>query len=115
MNSQTLGAMYDNLRTSLILKITPISVQEKDVYSGYISNVITPVAGLNILTSLRYESVDFKGGQTGQNVTAAYTQEHGLRSWELFIRLFRIKSLYLEIIKIVSLATDIIFPTPILM
>ncbi|WP_419489201.1 TonB-dependent siderophore receptor [Chryseobacterium bernardetii] len=76
MNSQTLGTMYDNLRNQPDFEKnnTYISTGKKDVYSGYISNVITPVAGLNILTSLRYESVDFKGGQTGQNVTAAYTQ-----------------------------------------
>ncbi|WP_454047782.1 TonB-dependent siderophore receptor [Chryseobacterium sp. Marseille-Q8038] len=76
MNGQTLAAKYQALQSNpnFDRDNTYISTGKKDVYSGYISNVITPVAGLNILTSLRYESVDFKGGQTGQIATAAYTQ-----------------------------------------
>lgn len=76
MNGQTLGAMYDNLKSQpdFDKNYTYISTGKKDTYSGYISNVITPISGLNILTSLRYESIDFKGGQTGQNITDAYTQ-----------------------------------------
>lgn len=76
MNGETLGAKYKSLQSgpNFDRDNTYISTGKKDVYSGYISNVITPVAGLNILTSLRYESVDFKGGQTGQNQTSAYTQ-----------------------------------------
>ncbi|MET3034483.1 TonB-dependent receptor [Chryseobacterium sp. NRRL B-14859] len=76
MNGQTLGAMYDNLRNQpdFDKNNTYISTGKKDTYSGYISNVITPITGLNILTSLRYESIDFKGGQTGQIPTQAYTQ-----------------------------------------
>lgn len=76
MNGENLGAKYKSLQSgpNFDRDNTYISTGKKDVYSGYISNVITPVAGLNILTSLRYESVDFKGGQTGQNQTSAYTQ-----------------------------------------
>lgn len=76
MNGQTLGAMYDNLRNQPDFEKnnTYISTGKKDTYSGYISNVITPITGLNILTSLRYESIDFKGGQTGQIPTKAYNQ-----------------------------------------
>lgn len=76
MNGETLTAKYKSLQSdpNFERNNTYISTGKKDVYSGYISNVITPVTGLNILTSLRYESVDFKGGQTGQNPTQAYTQ-----------------------------------------
>ncbi|WP_160138994.1 TonB-dependent siderophore receptor [Chryseobacterium sp. c4a] len=76
MNGETLAAKYKSLQSdpNFDRNNTYISTGKKDVYSGYISNVITPVTGLNILTSLRYESVDFKGGQTGQNPTPAYTQ-----------------------------------------
>ncbi|WP_347219544.1 TonB-dependent receptor [Chryseobacterium sp.] len=76
MNGQTLGAMYDNLRSQKDFEknSTYISTGKKDTYSGYISNVITPITGLNILTSVRYESVNFKGGQTGQKPTDSYTQ-----------------------------------------
>lgn len=76
MNGETLAAKYKSLQggPNFDRDNTYVSTGKKDVYSGYISNVITPVTGLNILTSLRYESVDFKGGQTGQNPTPAYTQ-----------------------------------------
>ncbi|WP_250252661.1 TonB-dependent receptor [Chryseobacterium sp. Marseille-Q3244] len=76
MNGQTLGAMYDNLRSQPDFEKnnTYISSGKKDTYSGYISNVITPVAGLNILTSVRYETNNYRGGQVGQNKTAEYKQ-----------------------------------------
>ncbi|MBK1894883.1 TonB-dependent siderophore receptor [Chryseobacterium paridis] len=76
MNGQTLGAMYSNLQSmpNFEKNNTYVSTGKKDIYSGYISNVITPIAGLNILTSLRYESVNYKGGQVGPNKTAAYSQ-----------------------------------------
>lgn len=42
--------------------------------SGYISNVLTPVDGLNILTSIRYENNKYLGGKKGQANADAYTQ-----------------------------------------
>lgn len=45
-----------------------------NTYSGYISNVFTPVTGLNLVLGLRYESNDFKGGKVWLNDTAPYTQ-----------------------------------------
>jgi len=45
-----------------------------DTYSGYISNVFTPIIGLNIVLGLRYENVDFKGGKVWMTDTAAYNQ-----------------------------------------
>ncbi|WP_343660710.1 TonB-dependent receptor [Chryseobacterium sp.] len=76
MNGQTLGALYDNLRNQPDFEKnnTYISAGKKDTYSGYISNVITPVTRLNILTSVRYETNNYRGGQVGQNKTAEYKQ-----------------------------------------
>ncbi|NIF07801.1 TonB-dependent receptor [Chryseobacterium sp. Tr-659] len=76
LNGQTLAEKYKTLQSQsgFATNNTYINVGKKDIYSAYISNVITPFTGLNILTSLRYENVDFKGGQTGQIVTSAYTQ-----------------------------------------
>ncbi|MGN7865755.1 TonB-dependent siderophore receptor [Chryseobacterium sp. 22458] len=76
MNGQTLGAKYTALQSGSDFEKnnTYISKGKRDIYSGYISNVITPVEGLNILTSVRYESVNFKGGQTGQKLTDSFSQ-----------------------------------------
>lgn len=76
MNGQTLGALYDNLRNQPDFEKnnTYVSAGKKDTYSGYISNVITPITGLNILTSVRYETNNYRGGQVGQNKTAEYKQ-----------------------------------------
>lgn len=76
MNGQTLGAMYDHLRNQpdFDKNYTYINKGKKDTYSGYISNVITPITGLNILTSVRYETNNYKGGQVGQNKTAEFSQ-----------------------------------------
>lgn len=50
---------------------------KSNTYSAYVSNVITPVPGLNLMTAIRYESVKFNGGVKGSNETPAYTQ----RAW----------------------------------
>jgi len=50
---------------------------KSNTYSAYVSNVITPVQGLNLMTAIRYESVKFNGGVKGSNETPAYTQ----RAW----------------------------------
>lgn len=47
---------------------------KSNTYSAYVSNVITPITGLNIMTAMRYESIQFKGGVKGGNETPAYTQ-----------------------------------------
>lgn len=46
----------------------------QDTYSAYVSNVFTPVAGLNIMTALRYESNNFQGGKLWINDVSAYKQ-----------------------------------------
>lgn len=56
-NSNVLGAAYQNIPNGAYNL-----VDSQDTYSGYISNVFTPISGLNIMTSVRYESNDFKGG-----------------------------------------------------
>ncbi|MCW3161609.1 TonB-dependent siderophore receptor [Chryseobacterium oryctis] len=49
-------------------------VDKQDTYSAYISNVFTPISGLNIMTALRYESNDFKGGKLWINDVQPYNQ-----------------------------------------
>jgi iron complex outermembrane receptor protein len=69
-NGTTLGALYNN----------PANIGNYDVdgdtntYSGYISNVFTPLSGLNIVLGLRYENNDFLGGKVWVNDTPAYNQ-----------------------------------------
>ena len=83
---------------------------KSNTYSAYISNVLTLIPGLNVMTSIRYESIDFKGGVRGSNDTPAYTQEPGHLSWELYMKLSKISFRYLVIIKTVLPAMDIILP-----
>lgn len=69
-NGTTLGALYND----------PANIGEYNVdgdtntYSGYISNVFTPLSGLNIVLGLRYENNDFLGGKVWVNDTPAYNQ-----------------------------------------
>lgn len=69
-NGNVLGNLYSN----------PANISNYDVdgdtntYSGYISNVFTPVEGLNIVFGLRYESNDFQGGKVWVNNTPAFNQ-----------------------------------------
>ncbi|WP_415324582.1 TonB-dependent siderophore receptor [Chryseobacterium sp. MMS23-Vi53] len=69
-NGTTLGALYND----------PANIGEYNVdgdtntYSGYISNVFTPISGLNIVLGLRYENNDFLGGKVWINDTPAYNQ-----------------------------------------
>ncbi|MBP7498575.1 MAG: TonB-dependent receptor [Chryseobacterium sp.] len=56
-NGALLDAAYQNEATNLY-----DLVDKQDTYSAYIANVFTPLSGLNIMASVRYESNDFKGG-----------------------------------------------------
>ncbi|WP_413533984.1 TonB-dependent siderophore receptor [Empedobacter brevis] len=49
-------------------------IGELNTYSAYISNVFTPVEGLNILASVRYENNDSKRGLLYGNKTEPYSQ-----------------------------------------
>lgn len=46
----------------------------QNTYSAYISNVFTPTRGLNIMTSVRYESNRFQGGTLWINEVKPYNQ-----------------------------------------
>jgi iron complex outermembrane receptor protein len=78
LNDKTLGAKYNELRNQpgydFNGKNSWPSSGVLNTYSGYISNVLTPVEGLNVLASVRYESNQFNGGNRGQTAVAAYSQ-----------------------------------------
>ncbi|MCT3846444.1 TonB-dependent receptor [Elizabethkingia anophelis] len=78
LNDKTLGAKYDELRNrpgyDFNANNTWPSSGVLNTYSGYISNVLTPIEGLNVLASVRYESNQFNGGKRGQAAVAAYSQ-----------------------------------------
>lgn len=69
-NGTTIGNLYEN----------PSNIGNYDInadlntYSGYVSNVFTPVTGLNIVLGIRYENNDFQGGDIFNDPTAPYTQ-----------------------------------------
>jgi iron complex outermembrane receptor protein len=69
-NGTVMGNLYSN----------PSNIGNYDVnadlntYSGYVSNVFTPVDGLNLVLGLRYESNDFKGGDVFMVPTDPYNQ-----------------------------------------
>ena len=70
MNKTTLRGFYN---TSTSVGKYPIK-GELNTYSAYISNVFTPVEGLNILASVRYENNDSKEGILYSNKTTPYSQ-----------------------------------------
>ncbi|OBS14284.1 TonB-dependent receptor [Elizabethkingia miricola] len=78
MNAQTLREKYQYYQNlpgyDFNANNTYPSLGKQNIYSGYISNVLTLVRGLNILAALRYESNVYKGGQQGQKQADAYTQ-----------------------------------------
>jgi len=50
------------------------SITQKNTYSGYISNVFSPISAIHLMTAIRYENIDFKGGRIGPNEAKAYNQ-----------------------------------------
>lgn len=70
MNSDALSALYAD----------PANVSSWDylrdlnTYSGYISNLFTPIANLHIMAGLRYENNDYLGGMSGPNAEKAFNQ-----------------------------------------
>lgn len=69
-NASTLGAIYsdpDNVSSTS-------NIGDLRTYSGYLSNVFTPLEGLNIVVGLRYENNDFLGGKIYVNNSAPYKQ-----------------------------------------
>lgn len=74
MNGNALSALYsDNSKFS-----TWNYIRDLNTYSGYISNLFSPIANLHIMAGLRYENNDFLGGKVGPEVGAkeekAYNQ-----------------------------------------
>ena len=69
-NGNSLGSLYSNLDNLSNYDID----SDLNTYSGYISNVFTPIAGLNVVFGLRYENNDAKAGKVWINETDAYNQ-----------------------------------------
>ncbi|SFI38356.1 TonB-dependent siderophore receptor [Halpernia frigidisoli] len=69
-NGTTLAAAYNIPGNTGIYNVDA----DTNTYSGYISNVFTPVAGLNLVLGARYESNDFKGGSVFFQETKPYNQ-----------------------------------------
>ena len=77
-NADYVTKYYNSIRNSPAWDNATWPLKNKsNTYSAYVSNVITPVQGLNLMTAIRYESVKFNGGVKGSNETPAYTQ----RAW----------------------------------
>lgn len=64
----------ENLYSNPANVATYDQTDSQNTYSAYISNVFTPVTGLNILASLRYENNDFQGGKLWINDVKPYKQ-----------------------------------------
>ena len=60
MNSNTLANFYANQPAANLGTYEYFG--DTNVYSAYIANVFTPIAGLNIMAAIRYENNDYKGG-----------------------------------------------------
>ncbi|WP_295221016.1 TonB-dependent receptor [uncultured Chryseobacterium sp.] len=69
-NANVLGAIYsDPANVS-----STNNIGDLKTYSGYLSNVFTPLEGLNLVVGLRYENNDFLGGRIYVNDSAPYKQ-----------------------------------------
>lgn len=70
MNANVLSALYaDKNKFS-----TWNYLRDLNTYSGYISNLFSPIANLHIMAGVRYENNDYLGGMNGTNVEKAYNQ-----------------------------------------
>jgi iron complex outermembrane receptor protein len=70
MNGDALAALYANPKNFS----TWDYLRDLNTYSGYVSNLFTPIAKLHIMAGLRYENNDYLGGMNGTNVEKAYNQ-----------------------------------------
>ncbi|WP_300670513.1 TonB-dependent receptor [Soonwooa sp.] len=84
------GGVYDNMTSAAIsqmystLQNTPgydftanntyTATGTLNTYSSYVANVVTPITGLNIMTSVRYENNKYDGGLQGTVQVAPYSQ-----------------------------------------
>ena len=70
MNASALSALYaDPANFS-----TWDYLRDLNTYSGYISNLFTPIEKLHIMAGLRYENNDYLGGMSGPNSEKAFNQ-----------------------------------------
>lgn len=70
MNADALSALYANPENVS----TWDYLRDLNTYSGYISNLFTPIANLHIMAGLRYENNDYLGGTSGPNTEKAFNQ-----------------------------------------
>lgn len=70
MNGTALAALYANTANFS----TWDYIRDLNTYSGYISNLFTPIANLHIMAGLRYENNDYLGGTSGPNTEKAFNQ-----------------------------------------
>lgn len=70
MNASALSALYANSANFS----TWDYLRDLNTYSGYISNLFTPIANLHIMAGLRYENNDYLGGMSGTNAEKAFNQ-----------------------------------------
>lgn len=70
MNANALSALYANSANFS----TWDYLRDLNTYSGYISNLFTPIANLHIMAGLRYENNDYLGGMSGPNAEKAFNQ-----------------------------------------
>ncbi|MGO4708059.1 TonB-dependent siderophore receptor [Chryseobacterium sp. 2TAF14] len=74
MNADALSALYANPANVSTYNY----LSDKNTYSGYISNLFTPIPKLHIMAGLRYENNDYLGGSVGSDTNptpnSAYNQ-----------------------------------------
>lgn len=75
-NGNSVTARYNQLKQDpeFYNKYTYRTIGVLDTYSAYVSNVFSPIKGLNILTAVRFDNFESKGGTLGSTVTDPYKQ-----------------------------------------
>lgn len=90
LNDKTLGAKYNELRNrpgyDFNANNTWPSSGVLNTYSGYISNVLTPIEGLNVLASVRYESNQFNGGKEDKLMLQLIHNPHGRQNSDWYMK-----------------------------
>ncbi|MFY1048038.1 TonB-dependent siderophore receptor [Chryseobacterium sp. GP-SGM7] len=70
MNADALSVLYSNPSNVSSWDY----IRDLNTYSGYISNLFTPITNLHIMAGLRYENNDYLGGMSGPNTEKAFNQ-----------------------------------------
>lgn len=78
MNASAITNVYETLKNKPGYDFDKMNrwnqIGIKNTYSAYVSNVISPIANLNILTAVRYESNQADKSTLGTNEVQGYTQ-----------------------------------------